>query len=163
MGKKYALHGEALVLDAADVLAKQHLGEITTVDAASRAAVTACLGRRYQWTDDAQCGKKGRDLFFNSVKRLDIKQRKLCGQCPVRAQCLLDGLTTSARLIDAARGGYSIIERRELNKFIHFDRLTGDDAAIELVVAINAAADAVEQRRSAALSQESFGPDNLAA
>jgi len=62
-----------------------------------------------RWKDRAACNGK-QELFFSDHKQTVVQQAKLvCGECPVRAQCLAYALENTEIGI---WGGYTANERR---------------------------------------------------
>jgi WhiB family redox-sensing transcriptional regulator len=62
-----------------------------------------------RWKDQAACNGK-QELFFSDHKQSIVQQAKLvCGECPVRAQCLSHALENQEIGI---WGGYTANERR---------------------------------------------------
>jgi WhiB family redox-sensing transcriptional regulator len=62
-----------------------------------------------RWKDRAACNGK-QELFFSDHKQTVVQQAKLvCGECPVRAQCLAHALENTEIGI---WGGYTANERR---------------------------------------------------
>jgi WhiB family redox-sensing transcriptional regulator len=62
-----------------------------------------------RWKDQAACNGK-QELFFSDHKQTVVQQAKaVCGECPVRAQCLAYALENTEIGI---WGGYTANERR---------------------------------------------------
>ena len=52
--------------------------------------------RRPRWMDDAACRDAKQDLFFPEVGESADAAKRLCAECPVRAECLAWGLHEDA-------------------------------------------------------------------
>jgi WhiB family redox-sensing transcriptional regulator len=71
------------------------------------------------WADDALCAKLGdpslADAWFpNAGSHTAVEVKKMCGQCPVRIQCLEYALAHDEK--HGIWGGLSRIERRTLQR-----------------------------------------------
>jgi WhiB family redox-sensing transcriptional regulator len=64
------------------------------------------------WRDEALCAYIDPDLWFPSQGGLGAAARRICGQCPVRAECLEDAL--SHHDMYGIWGGLSYKERLRL-------------------------------------------------
>lgn len=78
---------------------------------------------RTDWREDALCPQIGGDLFF-VVKGGDVNPAKrVCGMCPVRAECLADSLGDFSA-DDGVFGGIGQQARRRLRRRVD----AGEDA-----------------------------------
>lgn len=72
------------------------------------------------WQEYAQCAGIDPNIFFDigSAKK-EYRAKRICGHCPVRVECLMEGFTTDKKFPDnthpgqgfGIRGGYTPRER----------------------------------------------------
>lgn len=68
------------------------------------------------WRDSALCAQVSPDLWFPDPGASSAKAREICGECPVREQCLFDALYVEQELWLGIRGGLTPKARRDLLK-----------------------------------------------
>jgi hypothetical protein len=66
------------------------------------------------WTDDALCAQVDNDLFFPEKGGSPQGAKNVCGQCPVRSQCLRYALENNEAF--GIWGGLSARERRRITR-----------------------------------------------
>lgn len=104
-----------------------------------RKLATLHLTRDYDWRDDASCSlveDDAKDIFFPvgtsaSALNQEAAAKRICGICPVRAECLEWALETGQ--YTGVWGGLSERERRELHadSVSSFQRCLEEQAYIE--------------------------------
>lgn len=91
-------------------------------------------GKRFDWREEAACAGMG-DLFFPEdisetrgrprkyyhrelpeSQRLINRAKQICEHCPVRRQCLAEGLAQTGANVWGIWGGLTANERRQLQK-----------------------------------------------
>lgn len=62
-----------------------------------------------EWRDSALCAQTDPELFFPDKGESSLTAKRICGQCPVREECLQDAITNLTALQDlfGVRGGTS--------------------------------------------------------
>lgn len=68
------------------------------------------------WQDEALCATSDID-FFSELPEEQVKARSLCGECPVRLECLSYALDTQTRF-----GTWGQVSEKELRKALGVDQ-----------------------------------------
>lgn len=68
----------------------------------------------HEWQDDAACAQVDPELFFPEQGGSAVEPRRLCGSCPVRAECLAFALSRDEKF--GIWGGLTARERNALKE-----------------------------------------------
>lgn len=85
---------------------------------------------RGTWRDEAACRKSDPEMWYSDDTYSGIAARTICGDCPVRVDCLRDGITDPFGIW----GGWSAAERRRLR-----ERMRGLDKEAKALIIEQAA------------------------
>ena len=72
------------------------------------ALITQTLPRPGEWTESALCAQADPDAWFPDRGRIAAAARRICGTCPVRAQCLDYALPVTSLRPPGRAGGRSV-------------------------------------------------------
>ena len=76
----------------------------------------ALRDRTWSWIDDAACTHMDPAIFFPDARNDTALAKRICGECPVRTECLEDALTAPIPPSDGVFGGLDPQERDRLRK-----------------------------------------------
>jgi len=74
----------------------------------------------YSWIQDANCTSTDPELFFSEDSYAVKSARKICEECPVKAQCLNDAIERDDQF--GMRGGLTARERETLRRKLKYSR-----------------------------------------
>ncbi|MHB1783580.1 MAG: WhiB family transcriptional regulator [Acidimicrobiales bacterium] len=89
-----------------------YCSKIAPDDIAELAVLSDLLGRP-AWHRYAACRGQGPSTFFRDDSKEPVDAKAVCAGCSVRAQCLADALSNTAR-ISGVWGGTTLEERRQM-------------------------------------------------